>query len=175
MSSDVPNPRGSLCAFPAGPCLTPPRSPTAEGRAGTGGGACVWGHLLTGLVSRGEEASDVDPWGVAPLGSFPDCSGSHGLKPEAVCRETWKRMNSALGGFREEPPMLEVQSQLDPANCGILDKSFPSQDPRETPREEAPEREQPGTVLLPVFRVSEACRPLLGGGGGGPGETVRTA
>lgn len=58
-------------------------------------------------------------------------------------------MNSALGGFREEQQMREVQSQLNPANCGILDKLFPSQDPQDIPREEGLERDHPGTVLFP--------------------------
>lgn len=103
----------------------------------------------------------MEPWGAALSGSFPDCSGSHGLKPEAVCRETWKRMNSALGGFQEGQQMREVQSQLSLANSGILGKLFPSQDPQDIPREEGLERDLHGTVLFPVLCVSEARRPLL--------------
>lgn len=84
---EVPTPEQPLCL----PCWAPvtlPSPPAAESSAGSRGGACVWGHLLTGLVSPGEEISD--PWGSALSGSFPDCSCSHGLKPGAVCREAWK-------------------------------------------------------------------------------------
>lgn len=96
----------------------------------------------------------MDPWGAALSGSFPDSSGSHGLKPEAVRRETWKRMNSALGGFREEQQMREVQSQLNPR---LTVESWTSYFPPRTPRTYPGRRVRSETTVgLCCFQVSES-------------------
>lgn len=60
-------------------------------------------------------------------------------------------MNSALGGLGEEQRMHGAQSQLNVADCGILDKSLPSQDPQDTPMQEALETDHPGTALFPAL------------------------
>lgn len=102
------------------------RFPVCRVQLGRGGAASVWGHLLAGF---GTEVSEAEPWGTA-LSLLLSRELWLGLKPEAACRrKTWKRTNSALTGFGEEQQMHGVQSQLDLTNCGILDKSFPSQNP----------------------------------------------
>lgn len=85
----------SHSAFPAGPCVTPPGSPVAEGSAGRGA------SRVTCSYAWSPEERKFLAWSPGELpcrAPFPDCSGSHGLKLEAVCRETGKRMNPALGG-----------------------------------------------------------------------------
>lgn len=69
-------------------------------------------------------------------------------------------MNSALGGFGEEQQMRGVQSQLDLTNCGILGKSFPSQDPQTYPGRRLWSLT---TMGLSCFQFSESqpLRPLL--------------
>ena len=47
--------------------------------------------------------------------------------------------------------MHGAQSQFNAADYGILDKSLPSQDPQDTPMQEALETDHPGTALFPAL------------------------